>query len=207
MSDDARHAWFTAQEYQRAFYGRDLIARAFPGAGILRQVLTLAPVVDQGDLFQLDPDLTRRAPVSRHRWLIAVRGWSAEQLEGEPHDTVAANLSTAIGAAARTLMGGDILDIVACDAKLSRVRGVFTAAADALGTIDEAAPVRVVRTPLAWLRRVCDGVLPLGTAAQQQATLRACAGGIVCDDVEHGEAVQRLIRRPLPELPRVMVAA
>jgi hypothetical protein len=210
---DAGAVWQAAKAYQRRVYSADLIARVFPTVtspsvlALLDGVLTLAPVVDQGELFQLAPDLDKPAPVRAHRWLVAVRGWAAWQVEGEPGETEAAALRDALGAAAEPLMGSDVRDIAACDATLSRVRAVLTADADALGTVDPDAPLRLVQSPMAWLRGLAAGVLPLGTASQKQALLRAQRAPIICDDLAHGEAVQRFMRRQVPDLPRVMVAA
>ena len=205
--NDPHETWRAARAYQARHYTSDLIERAFPGAGrLLDPILTLAPVVEQGEWFELAPDLAQRAPISRHRWLIAVRRWDGLQIEGEPGETEAARMRAAIGPAAEPLRGDYIEDIIACDAKLSRVRGQYTGHADTLGTMDDDQPVRLLQTPLAWLRGLCAGVVLLGSAMRKQTLLRGHAPGVICDSVEHGEAVQRLMRRDLPELPPVMVA-
>lgn len=206
---DAAAAWQAAKRYQHAHMRADIIEAAFPGARMLRQVLALAPVTDQGEHFQLAEDLTRKAPVRAHRWLIAVRCWSDEQTEGEPGSAEAARMRAALGPCAEPLCGLDIIDVLACDAKLSRVRSQLTGEAEVLGTFDpcDPAPVRLNASPLAWLRGIAGGVVVLGSADSQRRLLREMAGGVVCDSVEHGEAVQRQMRRGQPALPRVLVAA
>lgn len=104
-----------------------------------------------------------------------------------------------------------VLDFAACSPDLLHVRARLHGSASVLGCPPEPwlsqSPVRVNATPLSWLRGRCAGVLPIGTESDTQTYLRDCRHGIVADSLPHAEALLKKMRRDVPALPKLMVAA
>ena len=67
-------------------------------------------------------------------------------------------------------------------------------------TYDE--PVRVYRTPLDWLRAGGEGLVIVDWT---EAYFRLAGLQLVASDVAHGEELQRRLRPPQPEGPRILV--
>jgi len=47
--------------------------------------------------------------------------------------------------------------------------------------------------------------VPLGTPAEQQALLRELTGGLIADDLAHGRALEKLMRRDMPAPPPIFI--
>lgn len=115
------------------------------------------------------------------------------------------------------LRGAEIIDLLACDWALAKPPRRLVGAAATLGfgadgqedTWEGDVPVQLCRSIGEWvgtLFRARASVL-LGNAGEQQATVLRFAGGVVCQDLAHGETVERLMRRQLPAPPRILVQA
>lgn len=115
----------------------------------------------------------------------------------------------------RAIWGEEIVDLVAVPPKGSRdvprlLTGAGVALGDAHGLLaadaDDEEPVPLARSVGSWLARAADGaVLPLGEPAQQAAYLRGIAAPIVAEDLAHGLALERLLKRPPVPEPRILV--
>jgi len=110
------------------------------------------------------------------------------------------------------LFGRRIIDCVAPDFVAGATTPVCLAGvADAVGQApawgEAPRPVRVHKSVHAWLAARCEGIVPLGAEAKQQATLLRCRGGVVAADLRHGRALQRLMCKPLLPVPEVFVQA
>ena len=64
-------------------------------------------------------------------------------------------------------------------------------------------PIRVYRTPLDWLRAGGAGIVILANPADAFPYLRGIK--IVAEDVAHGLELERCLRPPEPELPRILI--
>lgn len=68
-------------------------------------------------------------------------------------------------------------------------------------------PVPIRRSPLAWFRGGCTGLVLLsGDAASRYRLLTSCIGGIAAEDREHAVELRRILERPWPS-PRVIAPA
>jgi len=115
----------------------------------------------------------------------------------------------------RAIWGEEIVDLVAVPPKGSRdvprlLIGAGVALGDAYGLLadgpHEDEPVPLARTVGTWLARAAEGaVLPLGEPAQQAAYLRGIAAPLVAEDLAHGLALERLLKRPPVPEPRILV--
>lgn len=109
------------------------------------------------------------------------------------------------------LWGPDVIDLAVCRLSLRGEVMRVTGLARCLGEDPAhdvalvAQPVRVHGSVGSWLASDCQGIVPLGDDAQRQALLRELTGGIIADDVAHGEALARLMRRDLPAAPKIFV--
>ena len=144
-------------------------------------VMFWMPVRVEGHYFELMPDGCRPRKADWH-WVLAAR---FGLLAGDrPSDARRQAMWHAT-------MGGLVMDLVACTPDLLRVRARLTGAATVLGYPPDSdmavEPVRVHATPLSWLR--------------------GCAPGVIADSVAHGEALLMKMQRPVPALPRILVAA
>ena len=157
-----------------------------------------------------------RAAAAKH-WRLVV-----PVLAGPPADAawMPAHPVTAIPTAETSRMesaiwGEHVLDLLAVDWSLKRPPRRLLGAASALGfgacgddTAEGDEPVLLAADLADWLERLPHGPsLPLGDDAERAATIRRFGGGVVCGDLDHGMAVERLLRRPLPTLPKILVAA
>lgn len=173
------------------------------GANLLTRVLAVAEVEEGGGFFAPLPP-RRRPAKNRLRWIIAVRGGGYLPAIGATAADCRATW------AEEALFGPDVVDLVACDGALERVTGRLIGIAPVLGAPQESeasfdVPVRVHLTPWSWLRAFGDGVLPIGSEIEVQTWLRACSGGLVAENVAHGEALMKKMRREVPALPPVLV--
>ena len=66
-------------------------------------------------------------------------------------------------------------------------------------------PTRVWRSPLAWLRARCDGIVLLTTETEERhSILMQLRGGIVAEDRRHAAELRAICERPYP-VPRIGV--
>ena len=191
------------------------------GAYLFREVLGVLPVRAHGDLFEVLP--AARARTRDFRPVFAVRAGDPPAFAAGYPASVTFNLHgcpTAEGwrsiFAWRALAGAEIVDLIACDWRLAKPPRRLVGAAPTLGfgaggedTMPGDEPVRLCRSVGAWVACLFrhTAALPLGSPLEQQATLRSFGAGVVCEDLEHGEAVNRLLRRDLPAPPPVLVEA
>jgi hypothetical protein len=169
------------------------------------------PVSD--DLWEpLDPAV---AAVSQMRVILPVRagepldGWSdrvPRNLHGMPLSGTAMDVEA-------LRHGADIIDLLAFDHSMARPPRRLIGIARALGPQPEMAecraePVRLARDLPEWFALLPEApVLLLGGADERAETLREYACGVVCSDLKHGEAMERLSRRPVPAPLKILVAA
>lgn len=169
---------------------RPLLDEAFGAMGrFLPTILGRGAVMEAGGLFQLHPRQDD-APKRAWRWIVAVR--------------------EAYGSAVDAALFGDIVDLVAVDASMTRPLSRLRGFAPVLGypqdpTIADS-PVRIFASVLRWIHGGFAGVVLIGDRGEQQVYLRACATGIVADDLLHAEALQLKMRREVPALPKLFVA-
>jgi hypothetical protein len=113
-------------------------------------------------------------------------------------------------ASTESLLGEDIVDLVAFSADLRKCYGALARVTAVVGypvyPDMETRRIRVFKSVLGWIESGCAGAVLVGDARDNYQWLQACEGGIVCDDVAHGKAVQQFLRRPY-EGPPVLVAA
>lgn len=141
--------------------------------------------------------------------------WEGTYRPEEPGESARHRLGQMPGWVARlksALWGPDIIDLVALPLSLKGEPLLMTGYARCLGECPEdrpheadEAPTRVHGSVPSWLASGCEGIVPLGDAASQQALLRDLVGGIVADSVAHGEVLARLMKRDLPAAPKVYV--
>lgn len=189
MSEDAEATFWRVAVGRRREH-RPLLDEGFgPMARFLPTILGRGAVMEAGGLFQLHPHQSEAAK-NAWRWIIAVR--------------------EAYGSAVQAALFGDIVDLVAVDASMTRPVSRLRGYAPVLGypqdpTIAEA-PVRVFASVMRWIQGGFAGIVLIGDRAEQQTYLRACATGIVADDLTHAEALQLKMRREVPALPKLFVA-
>lgn len=97
---------------------------------------------------------------------------------------------------------GDIVDLVAWHPARPARWALRTGAAEWLGCIEPQymgpAPVDIRRSPLAWFRAGCTGLVPLGrSAADIYRTLSWCQRH-VAEDVDHAAELDAVLQRPWP---------
>lgn len=106
---------------------------------------------------------------------------------------------------------GDLVDLVAVSPDCRRVIGRYSGLAVVIGSdqgaygVDEDR-VRLFRTVDSWLRGRMQGVVMVGTNDEACEWLRRWPGGVICDDLAHGKAIDRLMKKPFAG-PPVLVAA
>lgn len=109
--------------------------------------------------------------------------------------------------------GRILIDLLAFSPAMDRPPRRLVGIADALGPQPEMAecrdaPVRLARDIAEWFALLPQApVLLLGSADKRAQTLRRYTCGVVCSDLAHGEAMERLSRRPVPAPPKILVAA
>jgi hypothetical protein len=108
---------------------------------------------------------------------------------------------------------GDVIDILAVSIDLKRVIGRMTGHAVALGhpmqdypLVNDDERIRVFSSVESWVLGKLEGVVMLGSQAENAKWLHNFAGGVICDDVAHGKSIDRLLRKPYKG-PPVLVAA
>lgn len=113
--------------------------------------------------------------------------------------------------AAWNALHGDIVDLVAVDARMQRPTSRLHALAPVLGSPQDPTyadrPVRVFATVSGWISGGFAGVVLIGSRAEQQNWLRACEAGIIADDLPHADALLLKMRREVPALPKLLVAS
>jgi hypothetical protein len=105
---------------------------------------------------------------------------------------------------------GDIVDLVAWHPKHPQAWPLRLGAATWLGCIEpqycNPDPVVVRRSPLAWLRARCDGLVILSSDPADAYRLLSGCCEIAAEDHQHAAELRKLVRRPW-SLPRITVAA
>ena len=114
-------------------------------------------------------------------------------------------------ASMESIVSSEIVDLVGVSRDLKRVLGRLVGIVSVLGWPQQPgeaaeAPVRLFRSVAAWLAARCAGAVLVGGPAENHGWLAGCDGGIVTDDIAHGQAIQKILRRPY-EGPKVLVAA
>ncbi|MDE8344648.1 MAG: hypothetical protein POH28_00530 [Acidocella sp.] len=107
-------------------------------------------------------------------------------------------------------MGPEIIDLVAFSPDLKRCYGPMVGLSPVLGyPVDpellDGKKVRVFRDIRSWWFGLYDGVVMVGRDEDNLDWLRRCEGGIVADDVKHGDQLNRSLKRAF-EGPAVLVA-
>src|SRR5262249_31201106 len=95
------------------------------------------------------------------------------------------------------VLSGAIIDLLAFHARYPHRWALRRDAAEWLGAIEPQyfapEPVHVWRSPLAWLRAGCQGIVILSRDAAS-----ACRGGIIAEDAEHAAELGGILARPWP---------
>jgi hypothetical protein len=220
MIDDPAALFWRAQRFMAPDAWRLLFGK---GQWLFRDAFGMLPVAKAGDGYWQPRDW-RSAKPSDFRLVMAIR--CGDPFEGEPDPawlernpdtwqlTEACRLQL-LGM--RALKGPDIIDLVCWpDRALKRTPLRLTGMARAIGgAIDDIAwtdraegEVLVVRDFHRWVARCFDGAcLPLGTAEEQADLLRSFRGGVRTEDVSHGLALEKLMLRPAPAIPSIVVEA
>jgi hypothetical protein len=104
---------------------------------------------------------------------------------------------------------GEIVDLVAWDPRIPDQWSLRLGLADWLGSVPpqhlDSEPVRILRSPLTWLRADCTGLVVLSPdQAIAYQLLMEFHGGICAEDQAHRSELRRLLRRPWP-LPKISV--
>ncbi|HUC17779.1 MAG TPA: hypothetical protein VMA37_08830 [Acetobacteraceae bacterium] len=164
-------------------------------------IAAFAPVMVDGGYFQLHPR-PKSAARDRWYWILAVRRYPEIEVLGTRERTLEA----------ATIWAGEaICDLFACDRALEKIVGRLTGQETAIGYPADgrltAEPVRVHETPLAWLRAGPRGVLLAGTPSENAQWLLTCETGIAASSIRHAESLRTLMARPVPPMPRLLVAA
>jgi hypothetical protein len=107
---------------------------------------------------------------------------------------------------------GDIVDLVAFDLEHPSRWALRTGAATWLGASEpqylDPPPIIVHAHPLAWLRRECEGLVPLTRAPAELQYLLLSLGGIVVENAKFGTRLKEVLEKPHPIPPiSVMEAA
>lgn len=111
------------------------------------------------------------------------------------------------GPTARVL--GHLVDLVAWHPRHPSAWALRAGAAEWLGCVEpqymHPAPVSVRRSPLAWLRAGCEGLVILSDDPPDVYRVLSGLGSIVAEDQQHAAELRRMVRRPWP-LPRIVAA-
>lgn len=146
-------------------------------------------------------DLLFHVARDRVRFLRSGRFEFERNCRGEPDDVVTAYVLPEIDA------DGALVDLVAWHPRTARlaswqgVAGLLGAAAIDTRTTDE--PLIVRRSPIEWLAAWRSGVVVVNERSARPALLGA--GCVQAADVEHGVALERMLREVA--LPRIVVPA
>lgn len=102
---------------------------------------------------------------------------------------------------------GECVDLVAWHPLHPERWALRTGAATWLGCIGpqymDPEPVAIRRSPLAWLRAACDGLVILSKQADDAYRLLCGCAELIAEDAEHRAELRKLTRRPWP-LPRIV---
>jgi len=118
-------------------------------------------------------------------------------------------LSPEAGDPSETVRAGPIVDLLAMHPAQPGRWALRCDAAEWLGTIEpqylDPSPVPVWRSPLAWLRADCRGLVLLSRDRRDQYRILAgCLGGILAEDPRHAMELRRVLEHSWPA-PRVFV--
>lgn len=173
-------------------------------------LLRAAPVItrkdDLGTLFELHPQPDLAGP-RNWCWIMPVRDYCASF----PADLVEAGDNPDHIRSLWHITYGTLIDLVAITPDCARIVGRFTGAAGAIGypqspDMQDETRLRLCRDMRSWIKGGMRGVVLLGDQAEQIAFLDAWREGIVCDDLAHGKAIDKLLKRSYAG-PPVLVAA
>ena len=161
-------------------------------AGITETMLRLLPVAldritVRGQLYEPDPD-------GGFAYILAVRADNPATPKTPDPETVIAD--------------GDMVDLIAFHPAYPRRWALRVGAAEWLGAVEpqymQPAPVRIWRSPLAWLRAGCRGLVLLSNDRRDQYRHLASLGSIIAEDAHHAAELQQLLEHPWPT-PTVLV--
>jgi hypothetical protein len=216
--------WSARRALPRSFWGDFLPARL---QADFRDLFGILPVAKAGDGYW-QPRPWRGHRAEHLRLIVAVRAgdpYGGEMagyglpawVERDPVSRLPTESSRLRLLAERALHGPDIVDLLCLpDWRMQRPPLRYSGLATALGAaIDgqcwedrSAEPVLVVRNIRRWLAKAAEGAcLPLGTQDEQAGLLRGLTGGILTEDVAHGQALQALMRRPVAPIPSIFVVS
>jgi hypothetical protein len=185
--------------------------------------ITLSKDEDGNGIFELHPDF-ENASAKSWVWVVAVRTGLAANLmamwldsespcfDPEVWQAYSKTAREKIGfrAALEATRGPDIYELVAVSANFSKVLGRMTFRSPVIGgpvypEISNELPQRIFKTVKGWLEEKCGGAVLIGSDEENYDWMSRCDGGIVCDDVAHGQAVRKRLQRPYMG-PSVLVA-
>lgn len=164
----------------------------------LAPLIAAAPVQEVGGTFAVLE--ARGARWRDWRVLIAVR-------DGAPNpDWSDAGMAET---ARQAVMGGAIVDVIACDPDLMRVTARLGGTTAVLGWPQApeltGGQVRLHETPNAWLRDGCRGAVLIGDDGQAQDWLLRCARGVTVGGAVFGHAVRAKMQRAGQRRPQVFL--
>jgi hypothetical protein len=220
MIDDPAALFWRAQRLMPPEFLRE---RFGVGQWLFRNVFGMLPVAKAGEGYWQPRDW-RTARSKDWRIVMAIRCGDPFEGEADPawleRDPVSrcpteASRLTLLGM--RALHGPDIIDLVCwpdwamrrAPLRLTGMARAIGGAIDDLDWSDRAeTDVLVVRDIHRWISRCLDGAcLPLGTADEQATLLRSFTGGVRTEGVQHGLALEKLMLRPAPAIPKISVEA
>lgn len=160
--------------------------------GIWRDLISAGPVLIEGEAYQPHEDgqwcfLTPVLRVDLEMWCCLV--WDCRFDPGVVWDEIA-----------------EVVDIVAWHPATPGRWARRTGLADMLGEVAADEPVRVHRTPLAWLRAGGEGVCFLERNLTVVSLALNVASQVIAEDKAHARELREICERPYP-VPRIQGAA
>jgi hypothetical protein len=103
---------------------------------------------------------------------------------------------------------GDVVDLIAVDPDTPECWSLRTGAAVVLGAVEDQIflphPVPVWRTPVAWLRAECHGLVLLTDDPSEAGRILRQIDAIIPEDAAHGVQLQRWLTTPLRVSTRII---
>ena len=189
------------------------------GARLFRDIVGVLPGRAAGDGYW-EPMPWRAALRKDLRMVVAVRAGDVEDdaawacVDRDPIHALPSDGGARVRHMLSVLHGADILDLLAFSLAMDRAPRRLTGMAEALGVGADGlsavtlGPVTLCRTWREWVRSLAAlPCMPLGEPAEQQRLIRTFPAGVVCQDLAHGVAVERMLKRELPAVPPIAVLA
>jgi hypothetical protein len=156
-----------------------LVAAGVPEKALRLGLIGAADVEIEGDLYQPSPGDSRRFIVPARVGDPATPEWPDPKL---------------------AVWLGDIVDLVAFDLEHPARSALRTGAAAWLGAIEpqylDPPPIIVHAHPLAWLRRDCEGLVPLTRTPAELQYLLLSLRGIVVENAKLGIRLKEVLEKP-----------